>query len=139
MTDDETKYRAHLAKTIQSTNEHWPSDEVRVGAVKTLAALDSQERDENYPLWTGTVDYFATGEGRSLMFLASRAANEGDFLRYAMKEISYWFTIGLKVHQGVPPVSDTVANFFLTDELRRSLENQGGHVSIVFKHHVNYS
>lgn len=96
-------------------------------------------------LYTATIDYLATGEGGTQHFLARWAETKEQMQAWVNGEVGSYFGGGADIYEGLPPLSDHVAPFLLSDPLRRLLQGMvddtavRGHLAINLKVHVNYS
>lgn len=98
-------------------------------------------------VWTTSLDYLATGEGRSLRLLAYSAYGYADALVTAWKALGWYFLIGARVQQGVPAKDeDTAVDFLLSATGRKFLLSEAsapadrrGHIDVDLKFHFNYS
>ena len=76
-------------------------------------------------LWTGWMDYFATGEGRSLMAYIGYAQNADELRKSAGIALSEYYAKGLDVAEGVIENDVTLVVFSAkTFELVRALDGQ---------------
>ena len=76
-------------------------------------------------LWTGWMDYFATGEGRSLMAYIGYAQNADELRKSAGIALSEYYAKGLDVAEGLVENNVTLAVFSAkTFELVRALDGQ---------------
>lgn len=95
-------------------------------------------------LYTATIDYSATGEGRTIIFLAVGAENEEHarerFLTYC--EVNPYFFIGATIYEGLPPEDDSVVNILVSSRLLTSLKAQAEKLDCMLatrlQHHFNY-
>ena len=143
---------AYLKTSLEaaSTRNNGMAFESHVTMLEALNTPPSQSRKEyadKYPLFTATLDYFATGEGRTLIFAARRKASMREWVEYLCGEISGYYCIGVNVYEGLPPDDDGTWKFlvspqqqkFLRREADASSEGRGGHVEVFLHQHVNYS
>ena len=78
-----------------------------------------------YTLWTGWMDYFATGEGRSLMAYIGHARSADELRKSAGIALSEYYAKGLDVAEGLVENNVTLAVFSAkTFELVRALDGQ---------------
>lgn len=78
-----------------------------------------------YTLWTGWMDYFATGEGRSLMAYIGYAQNAEELRKSAALALGEYYAKGLDVAEGLVENNVTLAVFSArTFELARALDGQ---------------
>lgn len=77
-------------------------------------------------LFTATIDYFATGEGRTLHFFAAYAEDKEAFLVMMKEVINPYFVQGAEVFaESLPPKADSAASILLSDSMRRFLSQDG--------------
>lgn len=96
-------------------------------------------------LYTATIDYYATGEGRSMSFLAIGAEDE-EMARLAFVERCgehEYFMRGATIYEGLPPPGDEITMYLVSDPLYKFLKGQAENLNcnVVTRvaHHVNYS
>ena len=78
-----------------------------------------------YTLWTGWMDYFATGEGRSLMAYIGYAQNADELRKSASQALGEYYAKGLDVAEGLVENNVTLVVFSAkTFELVRALDGQ---------------
>ena len=78
-----------------------------------------------YTLWTGWMDYFATGEGRSVMAYIGYAQNADELRKSAGQALGEYYARGLQVAEGLVENDVTRAVFSArTFELARALDGQ---------------
>lgn len=101
--------------------------------------------DDTYRLFTATINYFATGEGLSLYFLAVGANSPEDAKDRMNRELGVdrYFLSGADVYDGMPPEKDNVAAFLLSESVKKFLAKQAdkldAHVAVRLYHHFNMS
>lgn len=112
----------------------------------TLTAYSSLNTylKEHHPrkVYTATIDYFATGEGVTRRFLAFIANGKALAMCTAAEYLSGYFAVGMDLHEGLPPETDTAAQLLLSDNMRRYLEKEilnPMNVHIDLELHANYS
>lgn len=113
-----------------------------------LRARQRKEFQLEYPVFTATLDYGATGEGRLLLFIARRAHSKGDFLAYLCGEISGYYAQGVTMYEGLPPDTDYPYRQLVSNGVKQFLKHEigasgnrwlSGHVDVVLQQYVNYS
>lgn len=102
--------------------------------------------NDNYSVFTATLDYFATGEGRTIILYSTRAASEADFLVMTAGKMGGYLALGADLFRGLPPADNNVADILLSDKVRMIIEREvnapysdGGHVDVFLNSHINYS
>ena len=65
--------------------------------------------EENRQLWTAWCDYFATGEGRSIMACVAYASSAEEMKKRFIEKFDDWFGKGCEVQKGV--VTNEIAEF----------------------------
>lgn len=83
-----------------------------------------KEQGTDYRVYTMTTDYMATGEGRTLHFVAGHAPTMAEFLAAAVPKVGAYFSLGAEVFEGVPPTDNAAAQLLLTQPLREFLEGE---------------
>lgn len=139
--EEETKLRIALQKTLVS---EWASEKVREKHRQMLDWLDDYTEDDSYPIFSATLDYMATGEGRTRALIISRAENYRKFIIYCMDKLDgYYFVIGINIFRGLPHQNEAT-NLLLSSAMRLDTENEmrsinGCHYEVFLQHHVNCS
>ena len=78
-----------------------------------------------YKIWTGWMDYFATGEGRILMAHIGYAQSEDELRRSASEAFGEYYARGLTVAEGLIENNVTLAVFSRsTFDLVRGLDGR---------------
>ena len=96
-------------------------------------------------LYTATIDYVATGEGRTIMLAAVHAESEEVARSHFRKEEYFgsYFARGMDVYEGMPPETDSAARTLLSDAVRGFLDDQADkpscHLDVILKFHFNFS
>lgn len=96
--------------------------------------------DERPQLWTAWCDYFATGEGRSIMGCIAYASSADQMKERFAKKFDDWFAIGCEVQQGV--VRNEVTQFLWSEAVLAWVEECGKRRGWVDAHtwmHMNFS
>ena len=90
-------------------------------------------------LWTVWLDYFATGEGRSMMAVIGYASNENEAKELFSKKFGDWFKIGCDAAPGV--VQNPVTQFLFSTEALQMLTKHNGNANLVVHAsiHINMS
>lgn len=90
-------------------------------------------------LWTIWVDYFATGEGRTLTALIVYAENAEEAKKKFADKFSDYMAIGCDAEEGV--VKNNVTKFLFSAELLKNIRKEEGkaHVVVFAECHVNKS
>lgn len=73
------------------------------------------------PLWTAWCDYFATGEGRSIMARVTYADNEEQMRSKFSEKFGDWFGKGCEVQRGV--ARSAVVNFLWSETALAAMED----------------
>lgn len=101
---------------------------------------------QTYKVFTGTIDYMATGEGHTMIFAAARAYTIGDFLIWLAGEVTGYFAYAASVYDGLPSRDDYVIRSMLSEVTLNRIERQvsatderAAHIEILYQEHVNYS
>jgi hypothetical protein len=100
---------------------------------------------DTFRVFTITLDYLATGEGRTLKFLALGARSEEDARKRALDNsmIDSYFLSGADVFDGLPPKDDSAKEFLLSSPMQEFLEKQitnlNCHLMINLEVHFNFS
>ena len=91
-------------------------------------------------LYTVHADYFATGEGRTLMLLYTYAANEDDARAAFGRAFSPYFALGCEVAEGFL-LDIPIADYLLSDKVKEFLRTQAGQCNLDYHSslHFNYS
>lgn len=91
-------------------------------------------------LYTATIDYFATGEGRSLYLFACHAESTEQVLEEMGKVVDPYFVQGAAVFEGLPPDDDAAAAFLLSDGVKPLLRGeQRCYLRLLLSLHYNFS
>lgn len=97
-----------------------------------------KDRGETWRRWFFTVNYFATGEGHTMIFTTAGGYSKAEALAAAVREEGYWWGIGFDVHDTIP--DNPVTNMLLTPALRKDLDTAGARSETIrLFRHVNYS
>lgn len=139
--DEETiKLRDALTKSVARN----PYEDVRTKHSQMLEWLDqSLDPDTGYDIvFTATLDYYASGEGRTIVFIADNAENEHQFIRKVMAKLDgHYFVIGVKIYRGIPQ-DDPVIDDLLTNTVKTQICTDiaiGGGVDHFFRVYYNRS
>lgn len=110
----------------------------------------------NHHLYSGVIDYFATGEGSIQIFFAHRAKDADEFSQMFVAAINStlggggnYFIQGADIYKGMAPESH-ITRFLVGKGVRNFLENQakadddpesreGGVVNIILFSSINFS
>ena len=89
-----------------------------------MALIDNLEI-QMYKIWTGWMDYFATGEGRSLMAYIGHAQSEDELRTSASEAFGEYYARGLNIAEGLIENNVTLMVFSAkTFELVRGLDGR---------------
>ena len=138
---------------LEALQWKWNSEETLSDIRECLALLDDAL---NYPtssigpmkLYSSVIDYSATGEGQTAIFLASREIDKGHMLLETIRKCGHYYTIGADIYEGLPPKTNSVVQFLVSPSLWESLKEEidadqngvtGGYVDILLKSHYNFS
>lgn len=91
-------------------------------------------------IYTVHADYFATGEGRTLMLLYTYAADEGDARAKFGKIFDPYFALGCEATEGFH-LDIPIADYLLSDKVKEFLRTQVGQCNLEYHTalHYNYS
>ena len=141
LVEEETKFRDAMLKSIASK---WSSEETREQHQQMLDWLDDQSEDDSFLVFSATLDYMATGEGRTMALIISRAVNYREFILHCMDKLGgYYYVIGIDVFRGLP-LQNRVTDLLLSSAVRLDTENEmrrvnGCNYEVFLHHYVNCS
>lgn len=78
---------------------------------------------EDRQLWTAWCDYFATGEGRSIMACIAYASSADEMKERFVEKFDDWFGKGCEVENGV--VRSELTRFLWSEAVLTSIEDCG--------------
>lgn len=125
--------------SMGSIGEHLDPEPRFFPAGKAFANL-GEYRDahqQTYRVFTATLDYLATGEGRTLKVFAHLAHSLGEFI--ATIDDDPYFIQGMTFYEGIPPSTDAVFKAFETPHVRALIGDTGGNLRVKLETHINYS
>ncbi len=98
-----------------------------------------RSKGQEFTPWFGTLDYMATGEGRTRILTVRQAYDEADFLLDIIKQHGDYYAVGFDLSSTLP--TNSVVDFLLTPAMLVALERDArdGMVQIDLSHHVNFS
>lgn len=105
-----------------------------------VAPTTDMAREVEPVLWTAWCDYFATGEGRSVMACIAYANEEAEIKKHFAKKFDDWYAIGCEAAKGV--VRNEYTTFLWSRKVLRSIEMAEKKAGWVDAHswvHVNFS
>lgn len=97
-------------------------------------------KDDRAILWTAWSDYFATGEGRSIMACITYARDEAEIRKRFAKTFDDWFEKGCEAAPGV--VHNEYTAFLWSEAVLKYIEQTGENRGWVDAHawvHVSFS
>lgn len=143
MKDSEKKFRDYLTKGLES---EWAQEDIKGGFRKLIGYLDDETEDETYPLFFATIEHFATGEGQTMIFVASRSDNEGNFIRYVIEKTNWYHAIGIDLSRKIEDLPQNIVDSLITPRMKKSLieeagadDQHSGRIEVLASYYANYS
>jgi len=104
------------------------------------------QTERNLMLRVATLDYSATGEGRTLVVLAAHADDLEDFkswISVTMGDSAEYYLRGVEFYEGFPDTPDSAIEWLVSDQVRKFLKDETdkprGNVELYLTHHFNFS
>lgn len=121
--------------------QYFPASELYsdVDIVHTMYEQWLVEQGKGYRLYSATVDYHATGEGRTMHLVMGRSTSKAEFLAWVAPKIGDFFSLGIEIFEGAPPETNPVALWLLTDQMRSNIQVHSGRIDAHFHFHHNLS
>jgi hypothetical protein len=98
------------------------------------------ETADDRVLWTAWCDYFATGEGRSIMACITYARTEDEMRAHFTEKFDEWFAKSCEIQSGV--VRNKISRFIWSEAMLDAIEDCGIRRGWVDAHswmHFNFS
>jgi len=130
---------AEIQKLKENSERLKERDDPKLQAAgqKTLDFIEDDSKGP-YRMFSATLDYFATGEGRTTGFVAQGAHSKREFLGYLIEKMrGYWFVIGMSLYEGMP-VDDEVYDFLFSDSMKQE-QRQLAYFECYLEQHYNFS
>lgn len=103
----------------------------------TLDFIEDDTKGQ-YRMFSATLDYFATGEGRTTAFVANGAHSKREFLNYLIEKMrGYWFVIGMSLYEGMP-VDDDIYDHLFSKNMKKD-QRQLAYFECYLEQHYNFS
>lgn len=108
--------------------------------IQTVPPAVEDASDSERVLWTAWCDYFATGEGRSIMACIAYARTEAEIKKWFAEKFDAYYAIGCEAAKGVQ--RNEYAEFLWSKSALDEIEHIGklrGWVDAYSWMHVNFS
>jgi hypothetical protein len=135
-----------LKKYSYTYQEEGKEPEEKVFQIMEPTAEENRQHLQDFPIFIGTNDYFATGEGRTLHLIMGRAHDLDEFKTHVVETVGAYFEQGFNYYKNDPPADDdivwrTMAPEYLKTALAKWLsgENDTGFMQFNQTYYYNFS
>jgi len=129
---------AEIQKLKEHSEKPWRNDPDLIRSCQEKLDFINDDTPGEYRMFSATLDYFATGEGRTTAFVANGAYSKREFLNYLIEKMrGYWFVIGMSLYEGMP-VDDRVYDQ-LFSEIMKQEQRRLPHFECYLEQHYNFS
>lgn len=129
---------AEVQKLKEHSEKPWRDDpDLKKSCQEKLDFINDAEQG-SYRMFSVTLDYFATGEGRTTAFVANGAYSKREFLNYLIEKMQgYWYVIGMNLYEGMPK-NDAVFDYIFSDAMKQDLDRLP-YFELNLHQHYNFS
>lgn len=109
--------------------DYQPNFNFVLPAVSEIRSNTCMTITRNPRLWTVWLDYFATGEGRTMMAVIGYASNEDEAKALFFKQFGEWFALGCEAGVGI--VHNPVIQYLFSPVALQTMTQSEGLANIV--------
>jgi hypothetical protein len=107
------------------------------------AKISAKEYHNEWRLFSATLDYCATGEGHTMIFMAEGASNMTQFLERVCASMSGYYAVGADLWDGLPPDNNRVFRQMVSKTMVNTLKSDieahehwgSGNVTVYLEQH----